>query len=1552
MKKLIPIFAAALAASSAFAVRNLEGTLSGITSPALLEPITSYSDYWAIQSGKSFTVDASWELKKNISGEILKSEGTLNVNEGQTLTLSSVVGRNSAEVPSFSTGTIDGVLDIKMRSSVVTFSNADFTVNGSLKINTTSSLRIKSGTLTVSDKAEKGALILNGGIQERGNKGATPKLVLNAPWVLGNSISAKGVVSYNTDVSMLMNNDGGVFTIELGAPQRIRNVMFEKNKNSDLRFSLKDSSARLILADITTNNTRLIDSSSKQSITVENFRNNAIFFTANLTSRLADDKIKVSGTGSSASKFGYVDILGKTESGAKISNFKLVKGTTTDADGKTVNGWWLNSDYTVSADLPATTGAYKGRKTTMTFEAKSPVANAKTTYEWFYKKNGESEFTPLGKNSKSYSFTFDETMVGDQYYCEATDGTFTVKSTTTTVALETGITFRADLPSEFAVVENRKGKFEVSIDSPLDKPAISYKWYWKKNGSSTFELVDGNTDTYEFIFTPDMVGDQYYCVATDGKNTKNSSIATIAQKPAIEINADLPESEDVYEKSTVSLSVDAVSNTGSKLSYAWYYKAKGASAFSKISGSSRTLKVKGAMNLDGGEYKCVVSSAEFKLESASTTLTVLAIPKFTVQPVKCTVFSGGDARFEVQATGYDLQYVWQYYDTASKSWINIDTETSPVLVVSKAEFERNGMKYRCAISNGGELNITYSKAVAMTVKQTAQYDKQPESTTVLVGKNAKFSVKASGAARIYYKWEYCEPKSTVWKEVSGAASASLSVSKPTKAMDGRKYRCYILNGGLSDWLVSETATLSVNEKTEISEVSKPAYVFENSSVEVSVKARADTSIVYKWQRYEKNAWVDETAEAKIDAEESVLKLKVAGSSLSAPTNFRCLVWSGNGENAPVSISKTIRITPCALTAIELTSKSILCAFDGVDASRADSLCRGKLVAKATGYGSIKYKWYYSDDNGRNWNEIAGAKSAAYTTERLVGSDFSRVYKCEATNPAGTVKLDGIKVKLLKPMTNADVSKIADITCANTDSAKFVVNTTYDNDGIKLTYKWYVDRNDGKGFVKLNGSKKELVVSRPNVSLNGAKYKCLVANAGNASGEFAEAAAGTLTVIESAVMKKGPQTVVSISGTTSEFSVSATGHNLKYIWEIRDAEGNVVFTTETTEPTLSYEFTEALVGGTVSCSVQSRLADGTAIGTITTKTAKVNVQEAVGISKVQIKEDGGYTITASSRGYTFRASYKFPFSIIVEATGYSPSYQWYESVDGGAYAEIKNARSKTYKPNVSEKAWVGVSKKSYYCAVSNKNGDAFSVENTPVISVVIGDVLAPVSIAGTGILFTPAEDEEAEEGEEPYPSLFMIFQGNDGLKVFASNMDPTKTYVKSASYWYNRSSSITGYLNFSYTTVTDGKTETKEIVGALQFSDEGTVAASFTDDKTVHVGTAEQISGGDAPSKMSEDFTAKSADGLTYKVAMKGGKNCELTVDGKTVSCTYSYLRRPQSCAIFRVNGKFSDGSKIDVEFNFCFVSETNAYGIINKTTTSKSGELTSNTSEMMAVFAK
>lgn len=296
MKKLIPIFAAALAASSAFAVRNLEGTLSGITSPSILNPITSYSEYWAIPDGKTFTVDVSWELKKNVSGDLLKAPGTLVVNEGQTLTLTSVVNRNSAEVPSFAKGTIDGALDIKMRSAVVTFSNAGlhrkrFAENQHKDLSANQK-RHSHGVRP----SRKRLAYFGRRHSERGVKGANPKLVLNAPWALGNSVNSKGVVSYNADVSMMVNNDCGVFTIELGAPQRIRNVVFEKNKNSDLRFAITDSSARLILADITANNSRLIDSTTKQSITVENFRNNAIFFTANLTSRFADDKIKVSGT--------------------------------------------------------------------------------------------------------------------------------------------------------------------------------------------------------------------------------------------------------------------------------------------------------------------------------------------------------------------------------------------------------------------------------------------------------------------------------------------------------------------------------------------------------------------------------------------------------------------------------------------------------------------------------------------------------------------------------------------------------------------------------------------------------------------------------------------------------------------------------------------------------------------------------------------------------------------------------------------------------------------------------------------------------------------------------------------------------------------------------------------------------------------------------------------------------------------------------------------------------------------------------------------------------
>jgi len=71
-------------------------------------------------------------------------------------------------------------------------------------------------------------------------------------------------------------------------------------------------------------------------------------------------------------------------------------------------------------------------------------------------------------------------------------------------------------------------------------------------------------------------------------------------------------------------------------------------------------------------------------------------PTISSQPVSDTVCVGETAVFNTTATGNNLSYTWQYYQ--SSSWIN--TTTGNPISVTNAQYSMNGRKYRVLISGG------------------------------------------------------------------------------------------------------------------------------------------------------------------------------------------------------------------------------------------------------------------------------------------------------------------------------------------------------------------------------------------------------------------------------------------------------------------------------------------------------------------------------------------------------------------------------------------------------------------------------------------------------------------------------------------------------------------------------------------------------------------------------------------------------------------------------------------------------------------------------------
>ena len=231
---------------------------------------------------------------------------------------------------------------------------------------------------------------------------------------------------------------------------------------------------------------------------------------------------------------------------------------------------------------------------------------------------------------------------------------------------------------------------------------LSYKWQYKKPGSSTWKNWSGKTTATVTVKASNANnGYQYRCIVSNAAGSVTSeaarlSLATAAAKPVI---TGQPDSVEVALRQVASFSVVA---TGENLSYKWQYKKPGASSWTTWSGkTAATVTVKASNANNGWQYRCIVSNTAGSVtsEAASLTLTAAAAkPVITSQPTSVSVALGQTASFSVVATGENLSYKWQYKKPGASSWTNWSGKTTATVTV-KASNANNGWQYRCIVSN-------------------------------------------------------------------------------------------------------------------------------------------------------------------------------------------------------------------------------------------------------------------------------------------------------------------------------------------------------------------------------------------------------------------------------------------------------------------------------------------------------------------------------------------------------------------------------------------------------------------------------------------------------------------------------------------------------------------------------------------------------------------------------------------------------------------------------------------------------------------------------------
>jgi hypothetical protein len=269
------------------------------------------------------------------------------------------------------------------------------------------------------------------------------------------------------------------------------------------------------------------------------------------------------------------------------------------------------------------------------------------------------------------------------------------------------------------------------------------------NGSELPPTEAGSYTVVAEVVLPNYVG-----MATDTLTIMSVATPTVTQHPQ-----DITVSAGAY----ATFSVTASSATA--LSYLWLKDG-----IAIPGATTRNLIVRKVTAADVGAYHAVVSNIAGSVSSKSAMLNVGELPSITTQPQPFLATVGDTANFSVVAAGSEpLSYQWRKSNTA------ISGATSASLVLTNVQIGDAG-PYNVVVSNPAG-SVT-SASANLTILVPPTITSQPQGQTVNSGRNATFSVSATGTTPLSYQWH----KDGV--RISGATSSALRIKRTTPADSG------------------------------------------------------------------------------------------------------------------------------------------------------------------------------------------------------------------------------------------------------------------------------------------------------------------------------------------------------------------------------------------------------------------------------------------------------------------------------------------------------------------------------------------------------------------------------------------------------------------------------------------------------------------------------------------------------------------------------------------------------------------------------------------------
>ena len=483
----------------------------------------------------------------------------------------------------------------------------------------------------------------------------------------------------------------------------------------------------------------------------------------------------------------------------------------------------------------------------------------------------------------------------------------------------------------------------------------------------------------------------------------------------------------------------------------------------------------------------------------------------------------GFVYFNVEATGINVEYQWQYSLNGVK-WRNTtlkgySTEELRVPVNSTT----NGRWYRCVISNeGGELITDPAKLTLLTSLEILE---QPEDKSA-PGGYVYFTVETEGTD-LTYQWQYRTAK-TDWTNttLTGYNTDTLRVTA-SATTDGRQYRCIIVDAYGSK-VVSDAATLTLAPEVAILTQPEDQSASEDY-VYFTVEAEG-AELTYQWQySANKGSTWNKTTLKGYDTEE----LRVPVNRTTNGRWYRCVVTDVTGseaisDGAVLTMTSNLKITeqPEDVTALSGTAFFAVEISGGID---------------------VNYQWQYRTAK-TGWTDTT---LTGFDTDTLkvaiTATTNGRQYRCVVTDAYG-----GEEISDAATLTMGSGLKITEQPGDQSVAIGETVAFTVEAEGEIASWKWEYSTNGTKwNDTALGGWDTDTLEFKATSAMNGRWYRCVVTDV---YGEVVTSEPAQLTVKapELAIISQ-PEDQTASSGYVY-FTVEAEGEGLTYQWQYKTATG--------------------------------------------------------------------------------------------------------------------------------------------------------------------------------------------------------------------------------------------------------------------------------------------------------------------------------------------------------------------------------------------------------------